>query len=184
MLETNAGYHLAPAGVDLVGAEAQLYQKPGRRLVSLKLALDSVKEYYDYIIVDAPPGSGLLSFNGIIAADYLFVPFDPGIFALESYRALDSLIKEVCEMLDTDIKIAAAILTRWRRVSFQWQSERQLDKMPEELAAKFGRLFVVPFSHQVYESQLAGLPLSHFAPESKASLVYKEISDYIEEMIK
>lgn len=182
LLETNAGYHLAPSGVDLLGAEAKLYQRAGRRLLSLSLALESVKPYYDYIVVDTPPGTGLLAFNGIIASNLVFVTFDPGIFALESYRSLEMLFDELGDMLDRDIVIAGGILTRWRRVTFQWQNDRQLDDLPRKLAEKFGRLFVVPFSHQIQESQIVGMPISHFAPKSQSSLVYKEISDYIEEI--
>ena len=183
IVETGGDYHLAPAGLDLVGADAMLHRTPGRTFFALSEALAPVRNFYDFILVDVPPGSGVLAFNAVEALDLLLVPFDPGIFALESFQSLEILLQDFGKLLKRKIRISGAVLTRWKRVSTQWEPGETLNELSGQLTERFGRLFTIPFTNKIYEAQLAGLPISHFSPSSRASLAYEEIAKYIEEKV-
>src|SRR2546430_341511 len=73
---------LAPSSVDLVGAEIELADADEREM-RLRRALESVAGDYDYILVDLPPSLGILTINGLTAADSILVPMQCEYFALE-----------------------------------------------------------------------------------------------------
>jgi len=183
IMETEGGCHIAPAGLDLIGADMVLHDLGKDKFFVLSSCLDSIRDYYDFIMIDVPPGSGILAFNSIEASNMIFIPFDPGIFALESFQALEILLSEFGNMLGRDICVDGAILTRWKKVSTQWERGKTLNQLADQLTEKFGKLFIVPFTNKIYEAQLAGLPISHFSPRSVASLAYEQIAEYIEEKI-
>lgn len=85
---------LAPANMDLVGAEVELMQVEGREMY-LARTLAKIAEQYEYIIVDCPPSLGLLTVNALAAADGVVVPMQAEYFALEGLSALLTTIDRV-----------------------------------------------------------------------------------------
>ncbi|MFM7494873.1 MAG: ParA family protein, partial [Acidimicrobiaceae bacterium] len=73
---------VAPANLDLAGADIELVPEMGREQ-RLKKAIDTVIDQYDYVILDCPPSLGLLTVNGLTAATEVFVPIQCEYFALE-----------------------------------------------------------------------------------------------------
>ena len=102
LLDTAEGMSLLPATIDLAGAEAMLLMKPGREY-TLKRALASVEDDYDVVVIDCPPSLGVLTLNGLTAAQAVFPDTDYfslhaqvdadhfrlGYELLESFPALD-----------------------------------------------------------------------------------------------
>src|SRR5512141_1768302 len=82
---------VAPSSVDLVGAEVELRDAIGREY-HLRKALESVAGSYDYVLIDSPPSLGLLTVNGLTAADSVLVPMQCEYFALEGISQLLSTI--------------------------------------------------------------------------------------------
>src|SRR3954451_14225821 len=78
---------LAPSSVDLVGAEVELRDAIGREYY-LKRALESIQGNYDYVLIDSPPSLGLLTVNGLTAANSVLVPMQCEYFALEGVSQL------------------------------------------------------------------------------------------------
>src|SRR4051812_40025998 len=82
-----AALHVAPSSVDLVGAEVELGDTE-RREFRLREILEPVRNDYDYILIDSPPSLGLLTVNGLTAADSVLVPLQCEYFALEGVSQL------------------------------------------------------------------------------------------------
>ena len=89
--EIGERFELAPASIDLAAFEQQLAVGPGRE-ECLRKILESVKENYDFVIIDCPPAVGLLTFNALRAATDVIVPVETGYFSLHGLsRQLDTL---------------------------------------------------------------------------------------------
>ena len=116
VIETESGIHLAPANLDLMKVESYLHNVKSREFV-LRRALRGVKEYYDYILIDTPPGPGLFIINGIVASDIVFVPLDPGIFALEGVEDLNAVFDVLNDAVSFEVKPSIGIITRCMKPS-------------------------------------------------------------------
>jgi chromosome partitioning protein len=90
---------LAPANMDLVGAEIELIGAEEREK-HLAKALTEVASHFDYILVDCPPSLGLLTINALAAADGVVVPMQAEYFALEGLSALLTTIERVRESIN------------------------------------------------------------------------------------
>jgi chromosome partitioning protein len=101
---------LLPATIDLAGAEALLLMRPGREY-ALKRALKTVEEDYDVIIVDCPPSLGVLTLNGLTAADEVVVPLQCETLAHRGVGQLLRTVTEVQQITNPDLKLLGALPT-------------------------------------------------------------------------
>ena len=85
---------LIPASVDLAGAEVELAQLEGRE-GRLKRVIDSVRDEYDFILVDCPPSLGILTINSLTAVNSVLIPIQCEFYALEGVSQLISTIEKV-----------------------------------------------------------------------------------------
>ena len=92
------GYRLAPASLGLAGANIELVNMPNREF-KLREILEEAKHAYEYILIDCPPSLGLLTVNGLVAADTVLIPVQAEYYALEGLGQLletISLVKKIC----------------------------------------------------------------------------------------
>lgn len=101
-----------PADKNLAGAEVELVDAEGREY-RLKTVLSAVKDRYDYIIVDCPPSLGLLTLNGLTAADSLLVPIQCEYFALEGVTELFDTLARLRRGLNPQLMIEGLLLTMY-----------------------------------------------------------------------
>jgi chromosome partitioning protein len=101
-----------PADKNLAGAEVELVDAEGREY-RLKTLLSKVKGEYDYIIVDCPPSLGLLTLNGLTAADSLLVPIQCEYFALEGVTELFDTLARLRRGLNPQLTIEGLLLTMY-----------------------------------------------------------------------
>lgn len=104
------GLRLAPATADLAGANVELVtleQREGK----LADRLSEVSHAYDYIIIDSPPSLGLLTLNGLVAADHLLIPVQAEYYALEGLGQLLKTIDLVRDNLKPNLNVLGAVLT-------------------------------------------------------------------------
>jgi chromosome partitioning protein len=101
-----------PADKNLAGAEVELVDADSREY-RLKTLLSNVKERYDYIIIDCPPSLGLLTLNGLTAADSLLVPIQCEYFALEGVTELFDTLARLRRGLNPQLTIEGLLLTMY-----------------------------------------------------------------------
>jgi chromosome partitioning protein len=101
-----------PAHIDLVAIEIELVDKENREYM-LKKALESVKDEYDYIIIDCAPSLGLLTLNALTAADSVVIPIQCEYFALEGLGKLLNTIKSIQKIHNPDLDIEGLLLTMY-----------------------------------------------------------------------
>src|SRR5438094_7827609 len=101
---------LAPSSVDLVGAELELGTAESREF-RLKKAIEDLGDEYDYILIDSPPSLGLLTINGLTAADSVLVPMQCEYFALEGVSQLLTTIERVRDAVNPALEIEGIVLT-------------------------------------------------------------------------
>lgn len=103
---------IIPAHIDLVAIEIELVDKENREYM-LKQALESVKDKYDYIIIDCAPSLGLLTLNALTAADSVIIPIQCEYFALEGLGKLLNTIKSVQKIHNPELDIEGLLLTMY-----------------------------------------------------------------------
>ena len=101
-----------PAHIDLVAIEIELVDKENREYM-LKQALETIKNDYDYIIIDCAPSLGLLTLNALTAADSVVIPIQCEYFALEGLGKLLNTIKSVQKIHNPTLDIEGLLLTMY-----------------------------------------------------------------------
>ena len=100
------------ASIDLSGAAIELVDQENREYF-LKNALAPVREKYDYILIDCPPSLGILTLNGLAAADAVLVPMQCEYFALEGITLLLQTVKKVQESINKNLVIGGIFFTMY-----------------------------------------------------------------------
>jgi len=108
----NPNLDILPSHIDLVGAELEMINLPNREHM-LKLALDKVKDSYDFIIIDCSPSLVLITVNALTAADSVMIPVQCEYFALEGLGKLLNTIKIVQGRLNPELEIEGILLTMY-----------------------------------------------------------------------
>ena len=103
---------LIPAHIDLVAIELELVDKDDREYM-LRQALASIKDKYDYIIIDCAPSLGLITLNALTAADSVIIPIQCEYYALEGLGKLLNTIKSVQRVHNADLDIEGMLLTMY-----------------------------------------------------------------------
>ena len=105
IIETpNQNLHILQSHIDLVGAELEMISLPNREKM-LKMALEKVRNEYDFIFIDCSPSLGLITVNALTAADSVMIPVQCEYFALEGLGKLLNTIKIVQGRLNQQLEI-------------------------------------------------------------------------------
>ena len=162
-------------GLDLVGAELELVNKPNRERVLRNLIAD-VKKEYDFILIDCSPSLGLITVNALTAADSVIIPVQAEYFALEGISKLLNTIRIIKSKLNPAIEIEGFLLTMYDA------RLRLANQIYEELKSHFGDMVfnnVIPRNIRLSEAPSHGLPAILYDPESRGAtshvLLAKEV---------
>ena len=165
---------LAPSTMALAGIEQELAQQPNkdRRLAQV---LSTVRDQYDFCIIDCPPSIGLLTFNALRAADEVIIPVETGYFALQgSFKQEATIemlaqrvghrarIKVLATMYDMRTKIAREILCELRR--------HFADKLLP---------VVVHFNSKLKESSSFGQPITEYDTASRGMQDFEKLAAWL-----
>lgn len=164
---------LLPASVDLAGAEVELASLEGRER-RLKKAIDSVKDSYDYILVDCPPSLGILTINSLTAVDSVLIPIQCEFYALEGVSQLMNTIELVKKNLNPNLYIEGVILSMFDgRTNLSQQVVAEVKKF-------FGDAMyntIIPRNVRLAEAPSYGIPIFEYDPDAIGSRAYKEFTD-------
>lgn len=163
---------LVPATIQLAGAEVELVPAVSREY-KLKRALMSVKDEYDYIIIDCPPSLGLLTLNAMTAADGVLIPIQCEYYALEGLSLLMKTINLVKGHLNPDLEIFGAVLTM-----FDARTNLSLEVVDEVKAFFKDKVFSTIISRNVKlgEAPSYGLPVILYDAKSKGAEQYMDLA--------
>lgn len=109
---TSPNVDVIPAHIDLVAIEIELVDKDQREFM-LKEAIKTVKDNYDYILIDCAPSLGLITLNALVAADSVIIPIQCEYFALEGLGKLLNTIKSIQNIHNPDLDIEGLLLTMY-----------------------------------------------------------------------
>ncbi|MBK5221409.1 MAG: ParA family protein [Acidimicrobiia bacterium] len=163
---------VAPANLDLAGAEIELVPAFSREM-RLKLAIESVRDQFDYVLIDCPPSLGLLTVNGLAAAQEVMVPIQCEYYALEGLGQLLRNVDLVQRQLNRDLEVSAIILVMYdARTKL---SEQVAGEVREHFGDKVCRQ-VVPRTVRLSEAPSFGQPIIAFDPTSRGAIAYRELA--------
>jgi chromosome partitioning protein len=103
---------IIPSTIDLVAIELELVNHPNREFM-LKKALETVKENYDYVIIDCAPSLGLITLNALTASNSVIIPIQCEYFALEGLGKLLNTIKSIQKIHNPNLNIEGLLLTMY-----------------------------------------------------------------------
>jgi chromosome partitioning protein len=163
---------VAPATIDLAGAEIELVPAMSREL-KLRKAIDAVRDDYDIVLIDCPPSLGLLTVNGLAAADDVIVPIQCEYYALEGLGQLLRNVGLVRGNLNPTLDVRGIVLTMYDART------KLADQVEAEVRAHFGpKVYetVVPRTVRLSEAPSFGQPIIVFDPTSRGSKAYRALA--------
>ncbi len=168
----HVGLRVVPATPDLAGANVELVNMEGREQ---KLAdiLTEVKHAYDYIIIDSPPSLGILTLNGLVAADKIIIPVQAEYYALEGLGQLLKTIDLVKANIKPNLDVLGAVVTMYD------SRNRLSEEVMHELYKYFpNNIFrsVIPRTVRLAEAPSFGKSIFHYEPGGKAAKAYERLS--------
>jgi len=164
---------LLPASPSLAGAEVELVGELARES-RLKDALAPIQDRYDYILIDCPPSLGLLTLNGMTAAqDGLLIPVQCEYLALEGLSLLTQTIEKVRNAIFPNLKVRGVVMT-------MYDGRTNLSKdVVAEVRKHFPKLVldaVIPRSVRLAEAPSYGLPVLSYYPNSPGAKAYHQMA--------
>jgi chromosome partitioning protein len=166
---------VAPANLDLAGAEIELVSAFSRELI-LRRAIEAVIDDYDYVFIDCPPSLGLLTINGLAAAHEVMVPIQCEYYALEGLGQLLQNVERVRKGLNPDLDVSTIVCVMYdARTNL---SERVVDEIRDYFGNKVLRT-VVPRNVRISEAPSFGQPITVYDPRSRGAIAYKDIAQEV-----
>ncbi|MBP7190226.1 MAG: ParA family protein [Rickettsiaceae bacterium] len=163
------------SNVNLTAAEIELVNRHSRELI-LKTALSSIKEDYDYIIIDCPPSLGLLTLNALTSSDNVLIPIQCEFFALEGLRHLLKTIEVVKKRLNQKLDIQGILLTMYdRRNRVTEEIEMDVRNCMQDLVFET----VIPRNIRISEAPSHGKPVMIYDHRCIGSIAYMHLAKEI-----
>lgn len=145
------GVDFIPANIELAGLETALVEVMSREFI-LKLYLDSVKENYDYILIDCMPSLGMVTINALVAADYVLIPVEAAYLPTKGLQQLIKTIGKVHRRLNPSLEILGILLTRLIAVQiFLKTSVIRSGKFMEDIFIFLKTVFLCPSGRQKHQ---------------------------------
>ncbi|MFU8797260.1 MAG: ParA family protein [Gammaproteobacteria bacterium] len=170
-----SGYDLLPATPDLTMAEVSLLEMPEREH-RLRQALISIREKYDFILIDCPPALNMLTVNALVAADSVLIPMQCEYYALEGLSSLIKTIEEIRKSANPALHIEGLLRTLYDgRTSLTQDVSKQLQ---EHFGEKLYQT-VIPRNVRLAEAPSYGLPALLYDKQSSGAVAYLALAQEI-----
>jgi chromosome partitioning protein len=164
-----------PASIDLSGAAVELIGE-SKRDFFLKETLAPVRDEYDFILIDCPPSLGVLTVNGLTAADRVLIPMQCEYFALEGLTLLLETVKRIQSSLNPQLAINGIFFTMYDSRT----------KLAQQVVKQVGSYFrdkvfttIIPRNVRLAEAPSHGKPIMLYDPTSSGAIAYKSLSSEV-----
>jgi chromosome partitioning protein len=171
----NPNLSVIPANIDLSGASVELIGLEDRDFF-LKRALEPIRDRYDYVLIDCPPSLGVLTLNGMVAADAVLIPMQCEYFAMEGLSLLLQTIKRIQKKLNPRLEIEGIFFTMYDpRIKLAQEVVKQVT------AYFTSKVFttIIPRNVRLSEAPSHGMPISQYDPQSSGAKAYKSLAEEV-----
>ena len=166
---------LIPSNVNLSGAEIELVGVEGREFL-LKNHIDSIRDNYDFIIMDCPPSLNVLTINAMTTADSVLVPIQCEYYALEGLSQLIHTIDLVKDRLNNDLEIEGVVFTMYdARTNLSLQV---VENVKENLQQNIYKT-IIPRNVRLAEAPSYGQPITLYDPRSTGAEAYRLLAEEV-----
>lgn len=164
-----------PSNINLSGAEIELISMENKEYL-LKDKLDSIKNDYDFIIIDCPPSLNLLTVNAMVASDTVLVPIQCEYYALEGLSQLIHTIDLIKERLNSKLEIEGVVFTMYdARTNL---SAQVVENVKENLNKKIYKT-IIPRNVRLAEAPSYGMPINMYDSRSSGAEAYRFLAEEV-----
>jgi chromosome partitioning protein len=167
-----AGIDVAPAHIDLASTEGELFTALGRESI-LREAMRDTIDPYDYVLIDCPPNLGLLTVNGLVAANSVIIPVQTQYYAMKGLNNLVKVINAIRNKLNRDLRILGLLPT-----FYDGRTNLARDMLDELRVVGDHHVFhtIIRNTVKLGEAPLVGRPITSYATASEAARSYRELA--------
>lgn len=169
------GLSIMPSSINLTGATVELVDQEEREFF-LKKTLVKVHERFDYVFIDSPPSLGILTLNGLVAANYVLIPLQCEYFALEGLSLLLQTIDSVQKSLNPQLKIGGILFTMYD------MRTRLAHEVVQEVTGYFKeKVFhtIIPRNVRLSEAPSFAKPINLYDPECIGAKSYQKLAEEV-----
>ncbi len=166
---------IVPSSINLTGANVELVDQQDRGLY-LRRSLAAVKSRYDFILIDCPPSLGILTLNGLGAADHVLIPLQCEYFAMEGLTQLLQSIKRVQASLNPHLRILGIFFTMYD------SRTRLAQDVVQEVIGYFGKRVlrtIIPRNVRLSEAPSHGVPIHQYDADCVGARSYRKLSEEV-----
>ncbi len=170
--KTIGEYALLAANGDLTVAEVALLRTPHQE-ENLKKVLNSIRNQYEYIIIDCPPSLNMLTLNALVAADSVIIPLQCEYYSLEGLTALMGTIEQIQQGLNPKLAVEGILRTMYD------PRNRMATEISAQLIMHFGNKIyqtVIPRNIRLAEAPSHGLPILLYDKSSRGAEAYMALA--------
>ena len=172
--KTKPHLDILPSHISLAGAELVMDKIEKGKEALLKKQLDTIRDQYDYIIIDCPPSLGLLTTNALTAADSVLIPVQCEYYALEGVTQLFLTIRLVQKTYNPKLRIEGILLTMFdvrTRLSVEVSQEVRKNFMKQVYQ------IAIPRNVKLSEAPSRSLSIFEYDDSSAGAKAYKQLTE-------
>ena len=163
---------VVPATIELAGAEIELVSMFSRE-ARLGVAIKNIVDDFDFVLIDCPPSLGLLTVNGLAAADQVLIPIQCEYYALEGVSQLLRNVQLVQRNLNPQLEVEGVVLTMYDgRTTLAADVVAQVREHFGETTYRT----VIPRTVRLSEAPSYGEPIEAYDPMSRGAIAYRELA--------
>ncbi len=170
---------IAASSINLTGANVELVDKDDRAYY-LRNVLSPVKNDFDFIFIDCPPSLGILTLNGLAAADAVIIPLQCEYFALEGLSLLLETVKRIQEGINRRLEVGGILFTMYD------SRTRLANDVVQEVCGYFGKKVfktIIPRNVRLSEAPSHSVPINLYDPACVGAKSYKKLAEEVLERV-
>ena len=180
ILHTDEGVDLLPSCVELAGVETTLIDTKNRESV-LKACISKVKKNYDYVLIDCMPALGMLTINGLAAADSVIIPNQPHYFSIKGLEQLLRSVSKVKRQINPNLRIDGILMTM---VMPRTKITQTVISTVKNAYGRNIKIFdtQIPFSIRAVEATAEGKSIFAYDKSGKVAAAYEQFGKEVAEI--